>query len=308
MGLLVSTYMEKPMTQVSFESFRQDYLKNQRPIEAKQTFDKLRRLQKRFEDAFNNPKVYNLVGAIIRVCENKDKFIEWYFGETKRLEVDLERYYKWAFLGLTHKEISESNEEVFGTKFKKCYNALESNELYNENPEEAFRLLLRLNIDEDNKQQNGGGRKFDFSIWDRKDRGRSLEHIYPKSKVLHTEIGSTVSVNGNGDAVQTPDDSYIRREDCCGENGTYQASEHSIGNLVLLYKDDNSAFNDSSFEDKKALFFKIPSNDKEAKAIFKSRHLLHTIYKFAKSTWSGEDIANNKFSTLKEFEEYYGKK
>jgi len=43
------------------------------------------------------------------------------------------------------------------------------------------------------------------------------------------------------------------------------------------------------------------------KMIFKSRHLLHTIFKFASSTWNGESIATNKYETLKEFKEYYGK-
>lgn len=55
------------------------------------------------------------------------------------------------------------------------------------------------------------------------------------------------------------------------------------------------------------MFFKKPKDDKdkEVKAFFKSRHLLHTIYKFANSTWTGEDIAKNKFQTLDEFKEYY---
>ena len=43
------------------------------------------------------------------------------------------------------------------------------------------------------------------------------------------------------------------------------------------------------------------------KQIFKSRHLLHTIYKFAQSQWTGEQIAKNKYQTLQEFKKYYGK-
>ncbi len=77
---------------------------------------------------------------------------------------------------------------------------------------------------------------------------------------------------------------------------------------MLLYKDDNSSFNDSSFEEKKSMFFMVPDdNDKKKKTMFKSRHLLHTIYKFAQSEWKGKQIAQNKYQTLKEYREYYGK-
>lgn len=326
MGYLVSSYLQTKDKgkELSFDNFKNMFLLEQNPIDAKKTFDGLRRLQKRFEDAFNTPKIYNWVGAILRVCQAKNEFILWYFvGESKPSDEDLENYYKWSFLRLTHKEIethrsaldgdqnSKDNDE-FDDKFDKLYKTLESNDLYNENSEEAFRFLLRLNIDEDNKQEDGAGRKFDFSIWDRNDaKGRSLEHIYPKSKVLHKE--DRIIKKGDNktlDKLPSRADGYIARASCrCFEgNDRIEASEHSIGNLVLLYKDDNSAFNDSSFEEKKSMFFLIPNgNDKKRKMIFKSRHLLHTIYKFAQSEWKGEEIAKNKYQTLKEFREYYGK-
>lgn len=326
MGYLVSSYLQTKdkSKELSFDNFKNMFLLEQNPIDAKKTFDGLRRLQKRFEDAFNTPKIYNWVGAILRVCQAKNEFILWYFvGESKPSDEDLENYYKWSFLRLTHKEIethrsaldgdqnSKDNDE-FDDKFDKLYKTLESNDLYNENSEEAFRFLLRLNIDEDNKQEDRAGRKFDFSIWDRNDaKGRSLEHIYPKSKVLHKE--DRIIKKGDNktlDKLPSRADGYIARASCrCFEgNDRIEASEHSIGNLVLLYKDDNSAFNDSSFEEKKSMFFLIPNgNDKKRKMIFKSRHLLHTIYKFAQSEWKGEEIAKNKYQTLKEFREYYGK-
>ena len=208
---------------------------------------------------------------------------------------------------MTHKEIADKNEEAFIQKYENLYEQLESNDLYNENAEAAFRLLLRLNIDEDNAQEDGKGRKFDFSIWDRNDsRGRSLEHIYPKSKVLHKEESNGVEVIKKGDGIDLKediDDTYIWRETCF--DGDIIASEHSIGNLVLLYKDDNSTFNNSSFQKKKNIFFN--KDEEKHREIFKSRHLLHTIYKFANSTWLGEDIAKNKRQTLEDFRNYYGK-
>jgi len=329
MGLLIQSYLKaQKQVELSFDSFRNQFLYGQKPIEAKTTFDGLRRLQKRFEDAFNNPKTYNWVGAILRIGKDKEAFIKWYFvAQNRPSEEDLENYYKWSFWGLTHKEIithnltlsgvkGEKDEDVFDNKFDYFYQILSSNDLYNENDEAAFHLLLRLNIDEDNKQEEGQGRKFDFSIWDRKDsRGRSLEHIFPKSKVLHKEWRNDTLciVNGNGEGLDNlPDKTagYIARASCRYFEGKdrIEASEHSIGNLVLLYKDDNSAFNDSSFEEKKSMFFLDPNcKDVKKKQVFKSRHLLHTIYKFAQSTWNGEQIAINKFQTLKDYKEYYGK-
>ena len=314
MGYLVSSYLQTKDKdkELSFDNFKNEFLIEQKPIDAKKTFDGLRRLQKRFEDAFNNPKIYNWVGAILRIG-SANEFIQWYFvEENKPSNEDLEKYYKWSFLELTHKQIVEDNTDKFDEKYEELYKILESNDLYNENAEVAFRFLLRLNIDEDNKQEEGEGRKFDFSIWDRNDaKGRSLEHIYPKSKVLHKEYG-IIKKGDDKPLDKLPDrtDGYIARASCrCFENNDrIEASEHSIGNLVLLYKDDNSAFNDSSFEEKKSMFFLIPNgNDKKRKMIFKSRHLLHTIYKFAQSEWKGEQIARNKYQTLKEFEKYYGK-
>lgn len=319
MGLLVSTYMN-PKQSVSFENFKQSFLSEQKPIEAKKVFDGLRRLQKRFVDAFNDPQSFNRIGAILRISGPDDRisFIRWYLGNSMcfydkaRKHNELDRYYKLAFLGLNHKKITESdNKDIIKEKYDDLYRLLADNGLYNNNKEEAFRLLLRLNIDEDNSQEDGSGRKFDFSIWDNDRRGRSLEHIYPKSKVYHIERqGDGIEVYKNGkdenlDKSKISDKSYISRDSCRWNN--VEASEHSIGNLVLLYKDDNSSFNDSPFDEKKAMFFKKPKDDKdkEVKAFFKSRHLLHTIYKFANSTWTGEDIARNKFQTLDEFKEYY---
>lgn len=309
MGLLIETYQRTvdEENKLSYARFKDKFLKEEKPIVAKETFDGLRRMQKRFEDAFNNPTVYNKVGAIIRVINDKDKFIDWYFGRERRSGDKLDYYYRRAFLGMTHKEIVDKNEEVFIEKFDNLYKQLDSNDLFNENPEAAFRLLLRLNIDEDNLQEDGQGRKFDFSIWDRKDsRGRSLEHIYPKSKVLHVEEidGEIVKRKGDGIIIEDKDidDTFIWRKSC--RDGDVEAGEHSIGNLVLLYKDDNSTFNDSSFEDKKGIFFK--KYDAKHKDLFKSRHLLHTIYKFANSKWDGMEIAKNKRQTLEDFRNYYG--
>ena len=82
---------------------------------------------------------------------------------------------------------------------------------------------------------------------------------------------------------------------------TIRTTEHSIGNLVLLYKNENSQFNNSDFQEKKKLFFS--PNKRE---LVRSRHLLHTICVFAeKEGWDGKAIALNKIDTIKKFETDY---
>ena len=69
---------------------------------------------------------------------------------------------------------------------------------------------------------------------------------------------------------------------------------------MLLYKRENSIFNDDDFPDKKNIFFTI-NNDEG----FQSRHLLHTVSVFANSTWNGEDIAKHKRQEIERFTNDY---
>jgi signal peptidase I len=94
-----------------------------------------------------------------------------------------------------------------------------------------------------------------------------------------------------------------RKDIIYDENGKeHTATEHSIGNLVLLYKDDNSKFSDADFQTKKNIFFET-----ENVQTFKSRHLIHTISVFAHSNWDGEQIARNKKAIIDAFNDYYKK-
>lgn len=305
---------------VSFEDYREKRLKDQNKEmvsvrEAKSAFKDLRLLQKQVEDAYNNPIVYNYMGAILcwlNGSEERFTFLDWYF-KLKRDNTDnesciqqLKRYFDWSMLGVTHQEIVRNAKDVFERKYCDFLETLQGNNLYKEGYEQLSRWLLCRNINEDNTQgDNGMGRKFDFEIW----RNRSLEHIFAKSKVWHmSEDGVPLNYNEERISDRTEmdlisDKSMVRREemfvsDSKGEKKL--ASEHSIGNLVLLYKRDNSEFNDANFDRKKEIFF--GTNDE---AFFKSRHLIHTIKIFARSTWTPCDIAENKVEELKNFENYY---
>lgn len=306
MGLLISSYLRlKKGDKLAFESFKAECLSKNLPIEAKQTFDDLRRLQKRFEDAYNNPIEHNMIGAILRIfdSDNQKKFISYYFVNDHRDE--LSKYYNLAFLDMTHDEItnkdSEKFEEVFEKKFDKMLLRLSEDLLYEVDKEAAFRFLLRLNIDEDNKQNGGDGRVFDFSIWD--NGVRSLEHVLPKSKVGH--LVTTVDGKhweGGDNKTHEKNEFSCFRDDIKTVNGSCQTTEHSIGNLVLLYKGDNSTFSNNDFEVKKNYFFNT-----DIKEFFNSRHLLHTIYIFANSEWKCQDIAENKERLIIQFRKFYEK-
>ena len=295
MGHLISSYLQqKKGDLLTFENFKAKCLPHESSYEAKQTFDGIRRLQKRFEDAYSEPSIHNMIGGILRILSGEDlkKFIFRYFVEERR--EDLEDYYKLVFLGMTHDEIVEGKEAEFADKYDLVLKAINDDYIYldNDKKEQAFRLLLRLNIDQDIQQK----RMFNFDVWNE----RSLEHIQPKSKVGH-EVNN-LWYDGN-DVAKNKDEFTMLRTDIHAtvDSQTYSTSEHSIGNLVLLYKNENSKFNDSNFFEKKELFFN--PNKKE---LFRSRHSLHTVCVFAeKQEWNGESIAVNKINTVKQFEADY---
>ena len=296
MGLLISSYLCLNKGQnLTYESFKTKYLNANLAIEAKKTFDGLRRLQKRFEDAYNNPIEHNMIGAILRIFDkdNQKKFINYYFFNDNRGK--LEEYYNLVFLEMTHDEIIEKSEKTIEEKYTKMLLRLSSDMLYEVDKEAAFRYLLRLNIDEDNKQNGGEGRFFDFSIWD--NGVRSLEHVYPKSKVGHIVTTSEGEHWEGGDNIPHDINFFTcLRENIKKSDDSCKTTEHSIGNLVLLYKGDNSTFSNREFNDKKSFFF-----DTDKKEYFNSRHLLHTIYIFASSKWEAEDIAINKERLINQF-------
>ena len=291
---------------ISFEDFRKKNLETATVKSAKLVFKKMRLLQKSIEDAYNNPKTYNAIGAILHFRDTAARrftFLRWYFDQVANVDKDtldkmLKKYYDWAMLGINHEDIVYDNLEKFYDARDEFKTKLEDDLLYRYRTgyEVAARWLLRLNIAEDSSQESGEGRKFDFEIW----RERSLEHIYAKSKVAHIQDG----VNLSWDDEVLEDTSHIElwRHDIkyIKDGVEYTASEHSIGNLVLLYKDDNSRFNADRFQDKKDIFFRNVGD-----SLFKSRHLIHTISIFANSDWTGEEIAKHKKEELETFDKQY---
>lgn len=191
--------------------------------------------------------------------------------------------------------------------------SLSKNRVYGESDDLAFKQLLRLNVEEYNRLQGGKGQIFDFSIW----KNKSLEHIYPKSRVYHVALdkdknpiyadGQLRYEKGDGSVITESDLDILKKEnpnpmlDRQLFNGN--GSEHCIGNLVLLYGRDNSKFGAKSFKEKKALYFN-PNAESEG-LNFKSRSLLHSMYAFAKSTWGVSEIQQQKEAFIEDFKKTY---
>ena len=300
MGWLLRTYFVRRAQgkkQFSFENFKETCLLGENPeLSAKQTFYDLRHLQKSFEDIYNSAyeterkkRLHNIIGAILLLLPKGDrsKFIIDYFAHANSFDVC--DYYKIIFLesGLSHSQIIKylsniDTDEELKTKKIEMLRSLSSDNLYNEDNSYAFLQLLRRNIEEDTKL----GRPFDFKIW----KERSLEHIFPKSKVFDSVSNQIEAGEGNNEDM-------LDRSKFNG-NG----SEHCIGNLVLLYKNENSKFGAKTVEEKKSIYFQVDEEDKP----FRSRHLLHSMSVFAKSSWGIREIQENKESILNEIKNYYG--
>lgn len=312
MGMLLELYFwnkYNSKTSFDFESFRVLLIENgnTEKQKTKLVFKELRDLQKSFEDIFSIPRIHNYLKISLLCSSNsEDRFdIINYFMQKKHQNKLEDDYAKWRLVGATHRQISKEDElrDDEGRKEDKAnaaLNLLSQKYVYQNAPDLALKQLLRLNVEEDNKLYDGSGRKFDFKIFGNK----SLEHIHPKSKAYYKEEiisseGDTVTIykNGNDEILEDgePKGPEWLNRDIMKEN----CSEHSIGNLLLLDKNENSKFNDSPFIDKKNIYFNISEN-------FKSRNLLHTISVFAKSNWTKDEILENQRMFINRFKTVYG--
>lgn len=306
LGLLLmfyNWYSDNNKSKFSFEVFKSqlDETAGNKKQKTKLIFKKLRDLQKSFEDIFNIPKVHNyLKMSLLCGSDQNDKFeIIKYYMEKKNEKNIVDDYAKWRLIGATHRQITKTNElkDDENTKESRAINALnvlDSQFVYGIHNDLAIKQLLRLNVEEDNRLN----RKFDFSIYGNK----SLEHIHPKSKTYYkkkerdeNDSNSTIYYNGNGEPLdeEPTGDEWVNRD----EMGQMY-SEHCIGNLVLLDKNENSKFSNKPFSKKKEIYFNVKDG-------FKSRHLLHTITVFASDIWGIKKIQENKKRFIEKFKKDY---
>lgn len=265
---------------------------------AKRMFRQLRLTQKRISQAYFTPATYNRLRAVLLQQDPaaRMRFMRLCFVDDN-IDIDtLDRYYRLSFLGMTIDEISSGRSAA--ERFDNLLATLSMADVYHsEAKREVFRLLLRLNIDEDIKL----GRRFDFAVWD----NRSLEHIYSKSKVWHTDERGRL-YDGNDNPINLPqrqlthERGFMPRTAIVNHDGTV-LSEHCIGNLVLLYGSNNAEFGNAGFEQKKIMFL-TPGDA----TVFRSRNLMHSVCVFAGNRWDHRSIVDNYNRILKNLKIYYG--
>lgn len=287
---------------LSYEEFRRSVSLNSehKYHAAKHIFHLLRYTQRRFEEAYSDTTSYNRIKAVMLLQRPAQslRFLQMYFVDGSVDADELDRYYRLSFLGMSVDEIAR--HESSAERFDDLVASLSMADVYHtEAKRDAFNLLLRLNIDEDIKLQ----RRFDFDVWS----NRSLEHIFSKSKVWHIGADGRV-LDGNDNVIRTPlktlrrDPSYLSRDVIVNTDGTH-LSEHCIGNLVLLYGQNNAEFGNAGFNEKKMMFL-APGD----RTVFRSRNLLHSVCVFAGNEWTARKIVENYNLTLKNLKLYYGYK
>mgnify|MGYP000336948371 FL=1 len=308
MGWLLKTVFDVKNESDNLFRAYENYLDSTKNVAkaAKNLFGQLRECQHRFEIAYTDAVQYNQFGIIMRFIdrpEDKIKFIKNQFASSTVPDVEvkyLHTLYNLLLLGFTYTMISKNDlDQDYVGKYLKT---ITDGNLYHTGSELAYRYLLVRNVERDSELD----RKFDFSIWS----NRSLEHVYPKSKVLHVENNEILGGDGKlhpefeglkitkkGEFIQTSSieksyqmDTFISRASIENAWNTYQAefgqyenvqvdsiSEHSLGNLLLLYKNNNSSFGNKMPEDKRKSYFELNKDD-----MFASRHLLHTVFSFGR--------------------------
>lgn len=285
---------------LAYEEFRRciEGMNVSEATKAHRFFMRLRLAQKRFEDALASPEAYNRVRAILLLQDTRSRFefLHDYFVTASTGRVSLEDVYKFSFLGMTYDEIGRHDSTV--ARFEELLASLSMADVYHsESKRDAMNLLLRLNIDEDIKL----GRRFDFSIWS----NRSLEHIFSKSKVWHRSADGRL-LDGNDNELPMSerqlraDPTFMSRDSIVNHDGM-PLSEHCIGNLVLLYGQNNAEFGNAGFQRKKMMFL-TPGD----LSVFKSRNLLHSVCVFAGNEWREKQIVDNYNLTIKNLKLYYG--
>lgn len=265
----------------SFDNFKSKYISD--GISAKKNFEGLRKLQKTFEDLYNDWETYNLLGLALSYNEkiNRESTILFFINNLKNITI-ISDFVKLKLLGFNLYEIENKEyKSLYNDYVEQLKIDLQNPILYNaEGKTQAYVQLLRINV----LQMNS--RKFDFAIF----KTKSLEHICPQNPNEHNKdlIASKDEINENSDGI------------------------NSIGNLVLLNGSSNSSLSNHPLDIKKQKLF-----DKIKEGFL----LPHTLKVFSKSFninddvknlfdthkyWTFEDVKKNKEYFFQNFDLYYG--
>ncbi|MDO9152770.1 MAG: DUF262 domain-containing protein [Paludibacter sp.] len=270
-----------------FKSFQNLLIKD--VVTAKNNFEKLRKLQKQFEDLYNRPHFHNHLGVALSCSKIENKLVIRYFLDHFKDVEAVRRFTLLSLIDTTYNEIINNDIDSVKEKFANQFGLLSRKMVYTDAgaKEIAFRQLFWLNVDADNQR----GQKFEF-FFEYKNQlksyyeNRSLEHIWPKSRVLikKEDKEEYFCVDEKDNVIEPPSDKsgLLLREKFDEQN----VSEHCIGNLLFLHIKDNSVFSNKLPEDKKKVYFNL-------ERLLYSRNLLHTMSVFAYDNWGQENTINN---------------
>lgn len=266
----------------SFDDFKSRFIDNSK--NAKKHFEGLRKLQKTFEDLYNDWELYNLLGLAFESLIDKNEALQ-FFILNREDRNSLKDFVKWALVDCDIKSIKNKNLKNYSEKREELRSIIENRDLYiSEDKRQAYTQLLRMNvIDMTN-------RKFDFEVF----KTKSLEHICPQNPPEDDNVfkKSRDEINEKSDSI------------------------NSIGNLVLLNGSANSSLSNNSYDKKKQLLFDqikkgfllphtlkvfsksfvMTSNNEQSEGLFDKEKY-----------WQSEDVKNNKDYFFNEFDKYYGK-
>ena len=239
-------------------------------------FEKLRKIFRTLQDWYDNYKLHNYIGFIL-YYENKNL--------SKKLDKLIELYERY-----NEKTKEEFHNYIILSIRKQFENSTLKDINYEENGKKVEMLLMLFNIEELNQIQE----KFNFYL-DEKNNSWSIEHI----KAQHSEIAKKEDkqafmkkekeslvhkLENNNDEnmnevindyiIQIND--YLKLEDPTEDqfrelaeqidaniDGFDQFMMHKLGNLALLSKTDNSAFNNSPFYEKRDMLNKWMTDSKK---------------------------------------------
>lgn len=279
----------------SFKLFQNYFIKD--TITAKKNFNRLHKLQKTFEDLYNHVTTYNHLGLALTAHNSQDYMnVLDYFIKNFKDHEKIKEYTLLSLIGVSKKDIINKNESEIQKKKSELFDLLNSPNVYSYEgaaKEYTFRMLFLLNVFASNKR----GVKFEFFyLYNNQiipfNKYRSLEHIWPKSKVAYQkDQGNSQLFMTDEKGNEVPVDQVLLPKMINRNKFSLSCSEHCIGNLLYLHKHDNSAFNAKLPEDKKLVYFNLENS-------LYSRNLLHTMSAFAVENWSQEKAIKN-IETLK---------
>lgn len=250
----------------SFNAFSENFLSSS---ELNSSFESIRRLQKRMEDLYEDTTTYNLLGFLLDILGASERAdVITYFLE-KRGSDDYLKYALFRMATLTHNQAIERIEgkkvEDSNIRINNFVKFFEEEEIYNvPNIEWSNRYLFFCNVMA-SEERNA---KFEFWYYENGDlihywTKRSIEHIWPKSKV---------SDNGGDGNISR----HLLNEE--------KVSEHMLGNLVFLHTLDNTRFQNKTPKEKRQRYFDLRSQDEDGKRFY-SRGMLHTMAAFGGEEW-----------------------